>query len=80
MRRLDVNRKPRTIARATEPTGPAVASPRFFKPGRGQRDLFRPAPAFILVCKPLLHDKVPTGPKWHYKIKHNGYRIQDGCG
>ena len=69
-------RKPRTIARATEPAGPAVASPRFFRPARGQRDLFRPAPAFIPVCKPVLRDKVPAGPKWQYEIKHDGYRIQ----
>ena len=64
------------MARTAEPAGPTVVSPRFFKAGRDQRDLFRPAPAFIPVSKPVLRDRVPTGPKWQFEIKHDGYRIQ----
>ena len=39
-----------------------------------QPDLF--TPIFIEPCKPLLSERVPTGDRWQYEIKHHGYRVQ----
>jgi bifunctional non-homologous end joining protein LigD len=69
-------RKPRPIARATRAEaqripGPAIAP----RPADArQPDLFRPA--FIEPCKPLLRERLPTGPLWRYEVKHDGYRVQ----
>ena len=35
-----------------------------------------PFPGFIAPCNPTLKAVVPTGERWLYEIKHDGYRIQ----
>jgi bifunctional non-homologous end joining protein LigD len=35
-----------------------------------------PFPGFIAPCNPTLKSVVPTGERWLYEIKHDGYRVQ----
>jgi bifunctional non-homologous end joining protein LigD len=35
-----------------------------------------PFPGFIVPCAPTLKAAVPTGERWLYEIKHDGYRVQ----
>jgi bifunctional non-homologous end joining protein LigD len=30
---------------------------------------------FIAPCRPILVDRVPTGPQWIHELKHDGYRL-----
>ena len=45
------------------------------------RDRRRPR-GFVVPCQPLLVTTVPSGPGWHFEIKHDGYRmmsrVEDG--
>lgn len=69
-------RKPLSIARATHIEAPRVPGP-VLTPRRSDArlvDLFRPG--FIAPCKPVLRDKLPTGPQWRHEVKHDGYRVQ----
>ena len=35
-----------------------------------------PFPGFVAPCVPTLKATVPTGDRWQYEIKHDGYRVQ----
>jgi bifunctional non-homologous end joining protein LigD len=39
-----------------------------------QVELFRTS--FIEPCKPTLRQRAPSGPRWQFEIKHDGYRAQ----
>jgi bifunctional non-homologous end joining protein LigD len=38
------------------------------------RERRRP-PGFILPCKPVLSQQIPTGPEWIHELKWDGYRL-----
>lgn len=67
-------RRPRPIARSSELLRPSVGRQLVRREDPRQDDLF--ALPFVEPCKPALSAKVPTGPRWQYEIKHDGYRIQ----
>ncbi|HVI28891.1 ATP-dependent DNA ligase [Hansschlegelia sp.] len=68
-------RPPRTIKRSAEPQSEAVASrPLIARRDPRQAELFRTE--FIPPCKPTLRLKAPSGSRWQFEIKHDGYRAQ----
>jgi len=69
-------RPPRPIQRAAEPQSEAVARSRspIVRRDPRQEELFRTE--FIPPCKPTLRPKAPSGSRWQFEIKHDGYRAQ----
>jgi bifunctional non-homologous end joining protein LigD len=68
-------RKPREIKRAIDQIVETIGSPAVIRRvDPRQPDLFEVA--FTPPAKPTLAHKVPTGARWQYEIKHDGYRAQ----
>ena len=59
-----------TQAHSDPPLASTVCGP------HAARRAARPIPGFIAPCNPTLKSVVPTGERWLYEIKHDGYRIQ----
>src|SRR6202521_6062437 len=55
-----------------KPISSTVLRPARAKAGAG----VLPAPGFIEFCDPTLREKPPSGNKWLYEIKADGYRAQ----
>lgn len=67
-------RRPREIKRSAE-TQDAVVSPlQFRRRDPRQAELF--TTSFVEPCKPTLRAKAPSGDRWQFEIKHDGYRAQ----
>ncbi len=72
-------RRPREIKRATEADSALVTSrPLVRRANPRQAGLFQTS--FIEPCKPTLRPKAPTGARWQFEIKHDGYRAQAHVG
>ncbi len=68
-------RKPPAVERSTNlPDVTVAGSIRAPRRDPRQAELFRTE--FILPCKPTLRLKAPSGSRWQYEIKHDGYRAQ----